>query len=83
VTAGADYSKVMSATGEFDPVKTLYRGTTGSEAKSSAIFLTDNAEVAKSYMQNSGQVMKYELSNAGLQITSTRNTKVSYQSVKI
>jgi RHS repeat-associated protein len=60
------YSKVLSSTSEFDPVKTLYRGTTGSEVSSSSMFLTDNAEVAASYVKNGGQVMQYEISSSGL-----------------
>ncbi|BFO64699.1 DUF6443 domain-containing protein [Chryseobacterium sp. KCF3-3] len=66
VTEGTNYSKLLNPTSEFDPVKTLYRGTTGSESKSSALFLTDNAEVAGTYTKNGGQVMQYDLSNSGL-----------------
>lgn len=55
----------MSSAGEFDPVKTLYRGTTGSET-ASGIFLTDDISVAKSYILNGGQAMKYEISSSGL-----------------
>ncbi|ATN04838.1 hypothetical protein CRN76_05205 [Chryseobacterium indologenes] len=66
VTEGTNYSKLLNPTSEFDPVKTLYRGTTGSESKSSTLFLTDNAEVAGTYTKNGGQVMQYDLSNSGL-----------------
>lgn len=62
----ANYSKVLSSAGEFDPVKTLFRGTTGSETSSTSIFLTDNAEVASTYAKNGGQVMQYEISSSGL-----------------
>jgi len=65
-TEGANYSKILNPTGEFDPVKTLYRGTTGSETKSSTLFLTDDAGVEGTYTKNGGQVMQYDLSNSGL-----------------
>ncbi len=61
-----DYVKVLTSASEFDPVKTLYRGTTGSEAGSNALFLTDDAAVAGSYIKNGGQVMQYDLSNSGI-----------------
>lgn len=65
--AGAvDYSKILSSTSEFDPSKTLFRGTTGSEAGSNALFLTDDAAVAGTYIKNGGQVMQYDLSNSGM-----------------
>ncbi|TLX24037.1 hypothetical protein FE904_19150, partial [Chryseobacterium indologenes] len=63
---GVDYGKMLTSTSEFDPSKTLFRGTTGSEAGSSALFLTDDAAVAGTYIKNGGQVMQYDLSNSGL-----------------
>lgn len=63
---GVDYGKILSSTSEFDPVKTLYRGTTGSETKSSNIFLTDSPDVASTYTKNGGQVMEYDISSSGL-----------------
>ncbi|WP_336687615.1 hypothetical protein [Chryseobacterium bernardetii] len=42
---GVDYGKMLTSTSEFDPSKTLFRGTTGSEAGSSALFLTDDAAI--------------------------------------
>lgn len=68
VTEGPNYSQLLNPTNEFDPVKTLYRGTTGSESKSSTLFLTDNAEVAGTYTKNGGEVMQYDLSNSSLYI---------------
>lgn len=61
-----NFSKTLVSTSEFDPVKTLYRGTTGSETTSSAIFLTDNSTVAAGYAQNGLPVMQYEISSSGL-----------------
>ncbi|MDR4953814.1 RHS repeat-associated core domain-containing protein [Chryseobacterium sp. ES2] len=63
---GVNYGKMLTSTSEFDPSKTLFRGTTGSEAGSSALFLTDDAAVAGTYIKNGGQVMQYDLSNSGL-----------------
>jgi hypothetical protein len=67
----AGYLKLMSPLNEFDVVKTLYRGTTGSEVGSATLFLTDNAAVAASYVKNGGQVMKYEITNFALKSLET------------
>ncbi|MDN3694671.1 hypothetical protein QWZ06_21570 [Chryseobacterium tructae] len=61
-----DYGKMLTSTSEFDPSKTLYRGLSGKEAIKSEIYLTDNVEVAQSYVKNGQQVMQYDLSNSGL-----------------
>jgi len=61
-----DYSKILTSTSEFDPSKTLFRGTTGSEAGSNTLFLTDDATVAASYIKNGGKVMEYDISSSGL-----------------
>ncbi|KPH14115.1 hypothetical protein [Chryseobacterium sp. ERMR1:04] len=57
---------MLTSTSEFDPSKTLFRGTTGKEAGSNFLFLTDAAAVAGTYTNNGGQVMQYDLSNSGL-----------------
>jgi len=44
-----------------DFTKTIYRGTTGKESGRTILFLTDNAEVAATYIKNGGQVMQYEM----------------------
>ncbi|UPK67195.1 RHS repeat domain-containing protein [Chitinophaga filiformis] len=62
----AEYLKIMKPKDEFDAVKTLYRGTTGSEAGSTILFLTDDAAVAATYVKNGGQVMEYEISQYAL-----------------
>jgi len=59
-------SKILSSTSEFDPLITLYRGTTGSESGSSLLFLADDANVASSYIKNGGQLMRYEISQSGI-----------------
>jgi RHS repeat-associated protein len=63
---GVNYSKMLTSTSEFDPSKTLFRGTTGSEAGSNSLFLTDDAAVAGTYTKNGGQVMQYDISSSGL-----------------
>ncbi|SHG85384.1 RHS repeat-associated core domain-containing protein [Chryseobacterium vrystaatense] len=63
---GNSISKILSSTSEFDPILTLYRGTTGSESGSSLLFLADDASVASSYIKNGGQLMKYEISQSGI-----------------
>jgi RHS repeat-associated protein len=64
---GVSYTKLFKPISEFDPVKTLYRGTTGSEAGSTALFLTDDAAVAATYVKNGGQVVQYTISEYALQ----------------
>jgi hypothetical protein len=61
-----DYLNLFKTTSELDPVVTLYRGTTGSETSGSILFATDDATVAASYIQNGGQVVKYELSASSI-----------------
>ncbi|PWW17012.1 RHS repeat-associated protein [Chryseobacterium sp. AG844] len=63
---GNSISKILSSTDEFDPLVTLFRGTTGSESGSSLLFLTDDAAVASTYIKNGGQLMQYEISNSGI-----------------
>ncbi len=58
-----DFIRLFTPQSEFDVSKTLYRGTTGSEATSSAIFLTDDATVAATYVKNGGQVMEYQITH--------------------
>ena len=41
---------------------TLYRGTTGSEGKGDPLFMTDNAEYARSYIKNGGSLVKVTIS---------------------
>jgi RHS repeat-associated protein len=52
---------------EFDTTVTLFRGTTGSEASSSIMFLTDNASVAATYIKNAGSVHSYKISAFALE----------------
>ncbi len=61
-----DFVKLFNPADAYDPVKTLYRGTTGSEGKGNLLFLTDDATVAATYVKNGGQVMKYELSHSSI-----------------
>ena len=61
-----DYEKLLKPIDEFDAVKTLFRGTTGSEKSSTVIFLTDDAAVAATYVKNGGMVMKYEITEFAL-----------------
>ena len=63
---GSSISKILSSSDEFDPLVTLFRGTTGSESGSSLLFLTDDAAVASTYIKNGGQLMQYEISNSGI-----------------
>lgn len=63
---GKNYAKLLAPTNEYDVVKTLYRGTTGSEAGSTVLFLTDDAAVAATYVKNGGQVMQYPVTQFGL-----------------
>jgi len=65
-TSVSEYLKLFKPQNEFDLVKTLYRGTTGSEAGSSILFLTDDAAVAATYIKNGGEVASYELTNFSL-----------------
>jgi len=65
-TSVSKYLKLFKPQNEFDLVKTLYRGTTGSEAGSSILFLTDDAAVAATYIKNGGEVASYELTNFSL-----------------
>ena len=62
----SNYSKLLQSSDDFDPIRTIYRGTTGSEGSSSVLFATDNASVAASYVKNGGQVVEYQLSLSGL-----------------
>ncbi|UMY66619.1 MULTISPECIES: DUF6443 domain-containing protein [unclassified Flavobacterium] len=71
------YAAVLAPMNEFDPMVTLYRGSTGSEMGSTSLFLTDNAEVAASYVKNGGQVMQYQISTSGL-----RSLEASQQLLK-
>lgn len=51
----ARYQKLFKPISEFDVTKTLYRGTTGSEASSTVLFLTEDATVAATYVKKWGQ----------------------------
>ncbi len=66
VKAGKDYANLLAPKDEFDVVKTLYRGTTGTEAGSTVLFVTDDVAVAASYVKNGGQVMQYQVTEFGL-----------------
>lgn len=66
ITATAEYLKLFKPINEYDATKTLYRGTTGSEVGSTALFLTDDAAVAATYVKNGGQVMQYEMTQFSL-----------------
>lgn len=61
-----DFIKLFKPIDEYDVIKTLYRGTTGSEGSGNLLFLTDDATVAASYIKNGGQVMKYEVRSDAL-----------------
>ncbi len=72
------FVKMMTPINELDAVKTLYRGTTGSETKGSTLFLTDNPDVAATYVKNGGQVMQYQVSEfslSALQMSGNLNLK--------
>jgi len=83
-TTGRTYN--LSAANEFDPMVTLYRGKTGSEGAGSMIFLTDDITVARMYVKNGEQVMKYEISSSSLWEMGVRGEvttlKDSYQGVQ-
>ncbi len=66
-SGASKYLNLFKPTSQFDPVRTLYRGTTGSETGATTIFLTDNAAVAATYVKNGGQVMEYQLADFSLQ----------------
>ena len=65
VNNATNYKNLFTAENEFDAVKVLYRGLTGSEKSSSIIFLTDDAEVAATYVKNGMKVMKYQITERG------------------
>jgi hypothetical protein len=52
--------------------KTLYRGTTGSENRAGALYLTDDAAYARGFIKNGGQVVKVELPMQTFQELSSR-----------
>jgi len=56
-----EYINLFKPINEFDVTTTLYRGTTGTENGRTIIHLTTDVEVAATYIQNGGQVMKYEV----------------------
>ncbi|WP_219007613.1 DUF6443 domain-containing protein [Aquimarina litoralis] len=60
------FVKLLKPVSEFDEAVTLFRGTTGSEAGSLSLFLTDNAAVAATYVKNGGQVVSYRVSQYAL-----------------
>ncbi len=60
--SSSNFLKLLKPLDEFDEAVTLFRGTTGSEASSASIFLTDNAAVAATYIKNGGQVASYRVS---------------------
>jgi len=62
----ARYLKLFTPLNELDVVTTLYRGTTGSEAGSSVLFLTEDAAVAATYVKNGGQVVSYDVTQFAL-----------------
>jgi len=59
------FKKILTPIDEFDAAVIVYRGTTGSEATSSILFITDNAVVAASYAKSGGQVVSYRISQFG------------------
>ncbi|WP_074406731.1 RHS repeat domain-containing protein [Aquimarina megaterium] len=64
--SSSKFVKLLQPVDEFDEAVTLFRGTTGSEAGSSSLFLTDNAAVAATYIKNGGQVVSYRVSQYAL-----------------
>jgi RHS repeat-associated protein len=66
VTGATQYLAKFTPKDPFDVSRTLYRGTTGSEVGSSALFLTDDAAVAATYVKNGGQVMQYSIPMSAL-----------------
>jgi hypothetical protein len=60
------YIELFTPIDELDPTTVLFRGTTGSETGSSTLFLTNDAQVAATYMKNGGEVMQYEVSQFSL-----------------
>ncbi|QUY58005.1 RHS repeat-associated core domain-containing protein [Chryseobacterium arthrosphaerae] len=65
---GNSLSKMLSSVDEFDPLVTLYRGSSGSEIGSEFLFLTDNIDYAASYIKNGGTINQYQISRSGLYI---------------
>ncbi len=64
--SSSKFIKLLKPISEFDEAVTLFRGTTGSEAGSASLFLTDNAAVAATYVKNGGQVVSYRVSQYSL-----------------
>ncbi|SFW81842.1 RHS repeat protein [Chitinophaga sancti] len=62
------YLEMMKPKDEYDVVKTLYRGTTGSETGGTIIFLTEDPKVALTYVKNGGQVMQYQISKISIKL---------------
>lgn len=65
-TAVDDYVKLFQPISEFDVTTTLYRGLSGREATKSAIYLTDNATVAATYVKNGMSVHSYKVTRFAL-----------------
>ncbi len=72
--ATSKFVKLLQPLDELDEAVTLYRGTTGSEAGSASIFLTDNAAVAATYIKNGGQVVSYRVSQYALKFLEQSGT---------
>jgi RHS repeat-associated protein len=66
ISSADDFTRLFKPQHELDFTKTLYRGTTGSEKSGSFLFLTDDASVAATYVENGGRVMSYEVTNYSL-----------------
>ncbi|WP_188375393.1 RHS repeat domain-containing protein [Winogradskyella haliclonae] len=58
-----DFVKMLKPLDDLDSARTLYRGTTGSEKGAATMFLTDNSQVAATYVKNGGSVMSFRISD--------------------
>ena len=61
-----DFIRLFNPQYEADFVKTIFRGTTGTESGSAILFLTDEAAVAATYVKNGGSVVQYEISQSAI-----------------
>jgi RHS repeat-associated protein len=62
VTLASEFIESFKPINEYDPMITLYRGTTGSESSGNILFTAKDASAAASYVKNGGQLVEYNVS---------------------